>query len=43
MESICNLIKRAKNFDKESMESLITRFDPIITSSLFFNILFISH
>ncbi len=32
MESICNLIKRAKNFDKESMELLITRFDPIITS-----------
>ncbi|PPK48794.1 sigma factor-like helix-turn-helix DNA-binding protein [Clostridium algidicarnis] len=32
MESLCNLIKKAKNFDKESMELLITKFDPIITS-----------
>jgi len=32
MVSICDLIKRAKNFDKESMELLLSKFDPILSS-----------
>jgi len=32
MVSICDLIKRAKNFDKESMELLLNKFDPILSS-----------
>ncbi|WP_346915728.1 hypothetical protein [Clostridium sp.] len=32
MESIVTLVKKARSYDKNSMESLLIKFDPIINS-----------